>query len=190
MGTCPNPCEGLELFWPVTATRLAKLSVTENMKRDMFSELAFGDPALFVSRLGDVDINITHTDGANLLQTALAFRHHDIARMLVERGIDVNHVDEDGRTPLHYAAVYHALGVAERILQAGGDLSIADSHGNTPLWTAVHALDHDMIRLFMAHGADPDRKNNYGRSPLDFARQMNVPTLVELLTKRDRSEPS
>jgi ankyrin repeat protein len=151
------------------------------MAKDPFVELAFGNMSLFIQGLTDIDINATNSDGANFLQTALAFKKHEVAPTLIERGIDINHADEDGRTPLHYAATYHAHDVARLILDAGGDLSLADVHGNTPLWTAVHEIDHDMVRLFIAHGADPNHTNNSGRSPLDFAGTMNVQALVDLL---------
>lgn len=44
-----------------------------------------------------------------------------------------------------------------------------DSGGNTPLHLAVEEGHGDAVRFLLEQGADPDRSNNEGNTPLDIA---------------------
>lgn len=97
----------------------------------------------------------------------------------------MNQQDRNGQTPIHFAAAHSNVALARAIVESGADLSIKDAHGNTPLWTAVfNAKGHyDIVETLVKNGADADTKNNAGKSPLAFARQIHDERLLSLLSR-------
>ena len=61
------------------------------------------------------------------------------------------------------------LGIAFRRRLAAVKYDEADDSGETPLIGAVHRGDIAIVRLLLRAGADPDRKDNSGRSARDYA---------------------
>jgi ankyrin repeat protein len=84
---------------------------------------------------------------------------------------DVNLHDKNGWTPLHFAAQSNAVECARILLEAGAEIDAVDAHGNTPLSTAVFNSKGfgDLILLLRSRGADPERKNSHGQTPIGLA---------------------
>jgi ankyrin repeat protein len=89
-------------------------------------------------------------------------------------------LDRGGRTPLGDAALHGEPEVVGVLLEKGADPNAAESTtGSTPLHTAVgiavgsirESIDdyERTIALLIAHGADPDRRNRSGKTPLHVA---------------------
>jgi ankyrin repeat protein len=115
---------------------------------------------------------------------------------------EVNARDEDGRTPLmhavlaedadaaepgqqwtalHFAARDQLEAIVQLLVDAGAAVDAVDVFGNTPLWRSVtSSAKAEVARRLVAHGADPRRKNRYGVSPLDKAREIGRADLVAL----------
>ena len=106
-------------------------------------------------------------------------------RSLLASGAAVGAADDDGWTPLHFAVQSHAHEICELLLHAGTPVDAVDSYGNTPLGRAVFASDgrSEIVALLLRHGADPNRSNASGISPLDLATSMASTSLVEILTR-------
>lgn len=119
-----------------------------------------------------------------LLHEAIAFKQEGYALFLIKKGVNVNQQDYNGATALHFAVVYMYPTVIKLLLKYGADPNIVDMHGNGALWTAVFNArgEYDIIKELKATGANPNAKNKYGKSPLDFARQIKDDVLVEILT--------
>ncbi len=73
------------------------------------------------------------------------------------------------------------VGIAASLIEHGAKIDVQDAWGNTPLGVAVSNSrgNGEMIRLLLAHGADKNIKNNYGISPLDYARQVANYNIVQ-----------
>lgn len=159
---------------------------------DLFQNVRLNEEREFFSNIDKVDINIVSQSGGNLLHTAVASKNVKLALELIKRGINVNHPDSQGQTPLHHAATFQLKELVEAILKAGGKTSVRDIHGNTPLWAAVvkPKRDYEIVKLLVEHGGDPGTKNKAGKSPLDFARQINSEALIAMLEGRKASTTS
>lgn len=143
------------------------------------------DKSSLTAALGSVDINTRNSAGESLLHAA-AGKHGsaEMAAEVVRRGIDVNLQNRNGATALHFAVEFRHKDVAAIILGAGGRFDVEDEHGNQPLWYAVRDPHRDlsMIELLLLHGADPNHRNQYGKTPLEAARARGIEPLVQLLT--------
>lgn len=157
------------------------------MSGSLFQSLTWGatkfDLEKVKASVNHSNINMLDDDGKNLLHIAIAFNRDDVSAYLVSLGINVDQQDETGKTPLHVAAGYSNKGIAALLLQKGADTALKDKFGNEPLWTAAFNArgNYDLVKLFKGHKANPNNKNNAGRSPVDFARQINDEQLVKEL---------
>jgi len=150
---------------------------------DLFQAVRRNNTDFFYSQIDNMDINQTDEDGQNLLHEAVAFHNNLLAKELITRNINVNHKDVNSQTPLHYAANNKETELAKLILNNGGDLSIEDKYGNQPLWTAVFNAkgEYDLVKEFLNFKPNVNHKNKHGKSPLDFAQQINDKSLVNIL---------
>lgn len=57
------------------------------------------------------------------------------------------------------------------MLKHNADPNLYDIYGNGPLWTAtMNARGYfECVKILLEHNANPDKKNNAGRSPHDMA---------------------
>lgn len=94
---------------------------------------------------------------------------------------DPNASDDNGVTPLHFAAQSHSYAVMEALILAGASVDSVDANGNTPLSDAVFHSDGggDLIKLLLRSGADRNKENNYGISPLELAKSIDNFDLVQ-----------
>lgn len=153
-------------------------------KADVFTLARFGDFDSFQKKFVLEEINKIDEFGSGLLHYSIAGENFDIALFLINNDIDVNLKAEDGHTALHSLCVRPNLDIAREILKRGGDINIRDKYGNNALWTAVFNCKsryYDMVELFMLYNPDTTTKNNAGRSPLDFAKQIGDAKLIGML---------
>lgn len=152
---------------------------------DIFKTVRSDEWDTFVELIEEVDINTINEYKQNLLHEATANNAARIAKELISLGINLNQMDRNGQTPLHYAALYKNDDIAYAILEAGGNSNIRDNYGNNALWTAVFNArgDYNVVTILMSFSSDATTKNAAGRSPLDFAKQIDDYTLIELLTQ-------
>jgi len=147
-----------------------------------FRSLRTDDVDGFLKKV-ESNINITGNHGQSLLQEAIAVPRYGHARALIESGVNLNNQDADGKTVLHYAIdslrgkgdpaeVEELVG---SILEKGGSPNIVDKFGNPPIWTAalLPKKNFNIIKTLIKFGADPNIKNNSGKSAIDFAQQTN-----------------
>jgi ankyrin repeat protein len=98
----------------------------------------------------------------------------EVSRCLSD-GESVDAADRQGFTPLHFAAQQLSLDAVRVLVAAEADVMLANGWGNTALWTAVFAangspqIGGEIVGLLLDRGADPDHKNNAGRTPRDMA---------------------
>ena len=105
-----------------------------------------------------------------------------IVRFLIEVGADPNVKDDAGVAPLHRAVRTRSTSAVSALLSNGADARLANKGGSTPLHLAVQdtgrsgsgstAARHEqkeIIRLLIAHGAQPTDLDSSGLSVRDRA---------------------
>jgi ankyrin repeat protein len=107
---------------------------------------------------------------------------HDKARRLLGCSPDLlnrrNNLEE---TPLHFLSVEnYAAGVAF-LCQCGAEADTCDFTGATPLMHAATLGHDDVVKLLLAHGANPNAVDQNGDSVLTHARGSESRTTIELL---------
>lgn len=169
-------------------------------------------PLMACARTGNVDavkLMIAHGADVNLKETqreqtalmmAVAEKHAEVVRALVDSGADVNArsristldppvrsptyfpdvhfpTTTGGFTPLLFAAQQGDIESARILLEAGANVDYATSEDGSALGVAA-ASGHEKLALFLLeHGADPDAKDGYGITALHWAIQEGLHAL-------------
>jgi ankyrin repeat protein len=118
--------------------------------------------------------------GDTALHVAAAAYWTDFARQLVADGADLRAKNRRGAEPLHAAAVggpgsatwdprAQAATIAW-LIGAGADPNAVDMDGVTPLHRAVRTRCAAAVEALLAGGADAERRNDGGSTPLRLAR--------------------
>ena len=139
--------------------------------------------------------------GQTALMWAAAGGHWEIVDLLIGAGADVNASSSGKFTPLMFAARTGDLKSAELLLDAGAEVNAATEDGLSPLLIASASLDaitgsdyrlvveesqHESVgALLLDRGADVTQSDQYGMTALHYAVEMNKPSLLRALLKRD-----
>lgn len=134
---------------------------------------------------------------AELSKTSPEMTDEETCLALIEQGANVNVMDwRNGDRPLHIAVRRGHLRIAEALIAFGAMIDPVDGNDKTPLWMAADARDYDMIKLLLAHEANPNKRDNDdGLTPLGAAAQWGDAEAVRLLldggaTPRAMSNPT
>jgi len=99
--------------------------------------------------------------------------------LLIAHGANVNQVTGvGGMTPLHMTARRGTVVLAEALLAAGARVDARDSNGETPLRRAVNCKKPEVVRLLLAHGANPMSQDRFGRTVVDATRDERLRGLL------------
>ena len=94
----------------------------------------------------------------SLLVIAVAGRHVELTRLLIDKGADVNYALKDGSTTLLYAAQRGLLEIARLLIDNGADVNQATNNGATPLYYAAQEGHREIVKLLLANDADPNKQ--------------------------------
>ena len=86
---------------------------------------------------------------------------------LIQKGANPNIPNGHGDTSLHVAAKWGTREIAECLVgQGGGDVNHANGRGDTPLHYAAINGNRVMVQYLIEQGAEINRPNNYGNTPI------------------------
>ncbi|MBM80615.1 MAG: hypothetical protein CMJ78_08490 [Planctomycetaceae bacterium] len=97
----------------------------------------------------------------------VAYRNglYDFCNELLKRGATPN-IDSCGGEYLCSAVKHKRLDLLKQLIDAGADANDANYDKDYALHVAARAHDEEACRLLLAHGANPDLKDKYGRTAL------------------------
>ncbi|HEX7081563.1 MAG TPA: ankyrin repeat domain-containing protein [Gammaproteobacteria bacterium] len=132
--------------------------------------------------------------GQTALMWAAAQRHPEMVAMLLENGADPNmrgkernwqrrvtaeprkkDMHDGGFAALHYAAREGCVACIAPLLDAGADIDITDPDRTTPLNLAIYNGHFDFAKALIEAGADVNKWDFAGRTPLYHAVDLHTP---------------
>ncbi len=92
---------------------------------------------------------------------------------------DTSHMQTQGFSTLHKII----LGIASKDLESElktstARINVGDSKNRTPLWWAVIRSDLQAVKTLLVFGANPNILDNWGHSPLDIVRNIDICKLL------------
>lgn len=167
------------------AERIHKIRIAHKQPLDIFEAITTGDSARIAELAKDGAVLSSYSaDGWTPLHLAAAFGDRTIVESLLRAGADVaarsrNPLDN---MPLHAAlALNPKTEVAAALLDAGAPINAQQHGGHTPLHEAAGAGKIDFIELLVARGADPNVRDDDGRTPRQLAIAKNKTEAADLL---------
>lgn len=131
--------------------------------------------------------------GQSALMWAAAQQHPAMVKLLIDKGADVNargavrnwqrkvtteprpkDMNKGGFTALLYAARDGCIECARHLVEAGADINLADPDRVTPLSLAILNFEFDTAAYLISAGANVDKWDLFGRTPLFHAVDMNI----------------
>nr|XP_022289772.1 transient receptor potential cation channel subfamily A member 1 homolog isoform X3 [Crassostrea virginica] len=113
-------------------------------------------------------INMRDEEGVTAMHYAARYNQYEIVRILHSFGADINSLDEEALTPLHYAARY------KRERQRRGSEAVLTEDQEAGAIPSSHSVDElatqaNVITFLVKNGADLNRGDKYGLTPLHYA---------------------
>lgn len=103
-----------------------------------------------------LDVNSVTGDGHSALHLAALAENAGVVQELLRAGANALLRDKEGQTAIHMAAKSGSIAVARQILNECPEcLTLRDNSMQTPLHQAVMHGHEELVKFFLARGADP-----------------------------------
>jgi ankyrin repeat protein len=146
-----------------------------------------GDRALPIAELllaGRADPSLASKAGIDVLGIAAATGANAILRHLLTFGVRPK-ILPNGLSLMHLAGKGGNAETVVLALEAGTTVNDLDGDDATPLhWAATHANNAALAAL-IKHGADTEKRNKQGQTPLDCATATRSSSTLKLLAKQE-----
>jgi len=130
------------------------------------------------------NVNYTNWGGVSILSIAVD-APLEIVKLLVDHGANIYAADKDGQTILAAAAASKSewkADILQYLMDKGANLKPPTGGGISPIVAAVMSSQVDAVKVLLAHGADPNTRDNFGMTLLMIAAaDGDEPIVVTLL---------
>ncbi len=133
-----------------------------------------------IARHPQLEVDARNEAGETALMMAALKGELGWVRRLLERGAAVQ---QPGWSPIHYAATGPEPKAVELLLERGAAIDAESPNRTTPLMMAARYGTEAAVRLLLARGADPRRRNDLGLTAADFARSVGRDALAAELDR-------
>ncbi|CAK8996521.1 unnamed protein product [Durusdinium trenchii] len=110
-------------------------------------------------------VNQTDEEGRSPLWIASQHSQLDAVVCLLEAAADVDQTDHAGQTPLYRATSHQHSSTVLKLLEAKASANKC-CHETSPLWIACQSGNSKIVQLLLSVGADKNKLDAQGRSPL------------------------
>ena len=132
----------------------------------------------------DVNVKMKNILATTPLHESVRNSRKEIVELLIAEGVNVNARDGSGETALYQAAHRGYLKLCKLLINNGADLNISTFKirmEHSPLYIAIRNRHADVAELLITSGADVNKKNKFGESPMDMAIHAKLQNIVNLL---------
>lgn len=131
------------------------------------------------------NVNIPENDGLGTTPLMIAAERGDpvLLGYLMEFGANPNAKRADGMTALLFAVKENHTNFARFLVDLGAEVNVPDNQW-TPLMWAMFRKNDELVEFFLAKGANPNARVQYGFTALHFAASvLNNDKFIRLLLK-------
>jgi len=104
-----------------------------------------------------------------------------VAHILTHNEDIINKVNDKKETALIMATKLGNNRIIKSLTLRGSDVNMQDYLGNTALYYAVDLLNYEAVQMLMNYKADPNIKNNRGKSAFDLAHELQDELLLDIM---------
>lgn len=164
-----------------------------NGHRLLWKLARYGAPDDIIEFAIEKGAEMEHIDshyGTTALIEAISWAHTQTAKLLISRGANLSTCCDDKYNrifPLFCAVNWNEYDIAEFLLMHKADVHQQTSCGASALHNAAFKNNIKMVKLLLQHGANPDLKDNKGKTPLDLAEEKGFDEIYNIL--KDPVEP-
>lgn len=114
---------------------------------------------------------------------AYYFKHYDVAKFLLEKGMDANHMTWHRVTLLHDMAQEGNIQKAELLTGHGAELDpLEEEYRSTPLGLAARWGHVEMVKWLLEKGADPNKAGAAWSTPIAWAKKKGQREIARILS--------
>lgn len=99
-----------------------------------------------------------------------------LVKTLVDKGFKIYMRSPCEVTGLMIASEAGHVGMVKFLLEKRAYVNARDEMGHSPLWHAVMYEHPEIVKLLLEWGADPDMRNMFGWTALDYLCRMSAPS--------------
>ena len=159
----------------------------------LFASVVEGDFSMATSLLR-MGAHVDGCKGEGLTPLLLAAGAGDIRMtdFLLAAGANVEHTDNDGLTALLVAVRYNQTRACQKLLKneyTKANINSRDYKERNVVHLAIYfGCSHDLLRLLLSNGADPNAQDVEGRTPLHYCIDFDTKSAAHELLKKVNPE--